>query len=479
MEEVEFKFLVDWTKPAFYCGLDVHKYELAVAIYCKDDSQSEFLKTNIFSVDSKGLNQFWNFVSKYRPDGFVMEATGIYHHVIYRFLVKKRASVEWSFKIVVVNPADASGIPNRQKNDKIDAENLAKYLAMGLLKSGKPVIEIIEDLKAIFRMALRIEKDRTALKNRIKKTLDRAGIRPKGLDLNLEWVHEFLHYFIGREMTLGKCITQIQADLEILRLHRSKILKNAKKFVPYYDFTLSPAQRSMIRQDLVELDFKTARKRLLAVEIDQLILERPALRQHAFNLSTIPGVSPFSAVWILAEIGNIRQFHGMKQFIAYCGCSPRIVSSAGKVYSAHISRHSNSYLRTIFYNAAVVVCNLVKKESVLKEYAKRTIERKHSISMTLVYCTVAAKIARITYAILRNSVQFNPRYGWDFERNVSKENGSKFSLTSKNLIRRARNSLRRVKEVQELGLLGEHVSILAEQLDLVLKEKNLVIRSEL
>ena len=29
MEEVEFKFSVDWTKPAFFCGLDVHKLLLA------------------------------------------------------------------------------------------------------------------------------------------------------------------------------------------------------------------------------------------------------------------------------------------------------------------------------------------------------------------------------------------------------------------------------------------------------------------
>jgi transposase len=471
MEEVEFKFLVDYTKPAFYCGLDVHKYELAVAVYCKDDSQSELLKTNIFSVDSAGLNRFWSFVSKFRPEGFVMEATGIYHHVIYRFLVKKREHIAWSFKILVVNPADASGIPNRQKNDKIDAENLAKYLAMGLLKSGKPVIEIIEDLKAIFRMALRIERDRTALKNRIKKTLDRAGIRPKGLDLNLDWVREFLHYFIGEETTLGGSITQIQADLEILKSHRHKIFKNAKKFVPYYDFSLSHAQRSMVRQDLVELDFKTARKRLLAVEIDQLILERPALRQEAYNLSTIPGISPFSAVWILAEIGNIRQFHNVKQFLAYCGCAPRIVSSAGKTYSAHISRHSNSYLRTIFYNAAVVLCNLEKKDSVLKEYGKRIIERKQSVSMTLVYCIVAAKIARISYALLKTSAPFNPRHGWDFNKTHSKEAGSRFSLTSKNLIRKARNSLRRVGDVQELGLLGDRVSLLAEQLDLLLQRK--------
>lgn len=62
MEEIEFKFSVDWTKTAFYYGLDVHKYELDVAIYSRDDSGSDFLKTNVFSVDSKGLKSFWRFV---------------------------------------------------------------------------------------------------------------------------------------------------------------------------------------------------------------------------------------------------------------------------------------------------------------------------------------------------------------------------------------------------------------------------------
>lgn len=400
-----------------------------------------------------------------------MEATGVYHHVVYRFLVRRRARADWAFRIVVVNPAHASGIPNRQKNDKIDAENLARYLAMGLLKNGKPVIEIIEDLKAIFRMALRIEKDRTALKNRIKKTLDRAGIRPKGMDLNLEWVREFLHHFLESSLNLGQVIAQVKMDEEILKSHRNKLFKNINRFAPYFDFTLSPAQRSMIRQDLVALDFKTARKRLLAVEIDQIILERPALRQHAFHLSTIPGISPFSAVWILAEIGSIRQFPSVRQFLAYCGCSPRIVSSAGKVYSAHISRHSNAYLRTIFYNAAVVLCNFEKNQSTLKEYATQVIKRKRAASMTLVYCVVAAKIARIVHSLLKQSTLFDPGHGQNLRKVKRGDGESQFSLTSKTLIRKARNSLRRVGTIQELGMLGEHASVLAEQFDLALQGK--------
>ncbi|MHA1688278.1 MAG: transposase, partial [Promethearchaeota archaeon] len=39
-------------------------------------------------------------------------------------------------------------------------------------------------------------------------------------------------------------------------------------------------------------------------------------------------------------------FKTRETFSACCGCCPRVVSSAGKVYSAHVSRHSNKFLRT-------------------------------------------------------------------------------------------------------------------------------------
>ncbi|MHA1764344.1 MAG: hypothetical protein ACTSYC_11415, partial [Promethearchaeota archaeon] len=43
-------------------------------------------------------------------------------------------------------------------------------------------------------MAFRLEKDRTALKNRIKKTLDRAGIRPRFFNLNHQWTRGMVIY---------------------------------------------------------------------------------------------------------------------------------------------------------------------------------------------------------------------------------------------------------------------------------------------
>ncbi|TXT67370.1 MAG: hypothetical protein BAJALOKI1v1_110026 [Promethearchaeota archaeon] len=221
------------------------------------------------------------------------------------------------------------------------------------------------------------------MKNRIKKTLDRAGIRPKALNLNYQWVNEFLLYFIDQKDTLGACLQEIIKEEDHLKGHRNKIKKNISKIAPYFESSLTGAQRALFRQDLLELDFSTARKALFAVEIDQILLERPGLRQKAHNLASIPGVSAFSAVWILAEIGGIKRFKQREQFSAYCGSCPRILSSAGKVYSAHTSLHSNKHLRTIFYNAAVVHCNFNKQKSALKRFATRIMIQKGQFSTKL------------------------------------------------------------------------------------------------
>ena len=397
-----------------------------------------------------------------------MEATGIYHHVVYKFLQRKRSMVSWPFKILVVNPADAAGLPGRQKHDRLDAEMLAKYLAKGLLKNGKVIIEVLEDLKALFRMAFRLEKDRTALKNRIKKTLDRAGIRPRFFNLNHQWTREFLQRFIDQSETLGSFMTRILDEERPEGHFHAALKKNLRHFLPYFDFSLTPVQRALVRQDLAELNYKTGRKALLSVEIDQVILNHPALGKHANDLASIPGISPFSAAWILAEIGNIHHFSTVRKFRAYCGCCPRIVSSGGKVYSAHLTRHSNAYLRTLFYNAAVVVCNFVKQKSALKEHADRISARKSSRNKKLVYSIVAAKIVHVVFALLKNNTSFIPYPNTTLKPHEKSSPTSKFTVCDRKTLRRARNNLRRVQDIHEIDILGTHAEQLAQELDKVL-----------
>ena len=460
MDKEHFKFSEDLTKNLYYCGMDVHKYEITASIYARDRSNTEFVKTEVFQTDLQGLTQFFGFVRKYRPLIFAMEATGIYHHSIVQFLEEQRKIAKWGYEIIVSNPADAAGLPGTKKHDKIDSIKLAKYAAAGLLRNGKKIIFVLEDLKAIFRMATKLEKERTMLKNRIKKTLDRSGIRPKGFNINLEWVRTLLYRFVQSSKSLGEITQQCVGDSTIATSLRTSLSKNLERLAPYFKLTLTSVQKAIIRQHLVDLDFKTSRKIILAVEVDRLLLDCPGLRQQAYQLSTIPGISAFSAVWILAEIGSIHYFSSWKKFRSYCGCCPNVISSAGKVYSAHTNRHSNKYLRTLFYNAAVVLCNFVRKESDLKAYATRTSVRKGNRSMKLAYCIIAGKIAKVAYATLRDKTTFSQKAPYS---SVCLDRG--FNTVELKEIRRARNLLQRVGRLKNLGLLGEDALNLAKGLD--------------
>ncbi len=469
MTTTTFEFSEDLDNTRFYCGLDVHKRQLAVSIYGKDDAGHEYVKCETFGTDTQALESLFAFTSRYRPKCYGMEATNVYHHIIATLLEEKAKVTDWTYDIIVFNPADATGIPGYHKHDRLDATQIARYLAAGLLKPGRAINVVLEDMRAVFRMAARLEQDRTAIKNRIKKTLDRAGIRPENLNLNMQWVVELLVALCDHEGTLHSLIDGLGTRPGFNERHVTSIKRNAEKFEPYLNLSLTAGQRALIKQDLVELDFKTARIALLAVEIDRVIASRPGLRQSIMNIASMPGLTPYSAAWLVSEVGPVTRYPTHRKFSAYCGCCERVVKSAGKTYSAHTLRRSNKYARTILFNAARVLCFAVKKDSVLKQYSKRVLTRKGHKGLILAYCTVATKISRIIYAMLKDGVKFNPDLAAD-NRCPANIGNSLLTITDKKRLVRAQKALQRVAKLKQLGLLSDRAAYFAEGLERVLKE---------
>jgi len=469
MVTTTFKGLGSVPPLSFYCGLDIHKRQLSVAIYARDTSQTDFLKSSIFSTNQEGLEMFWNFCNHYHPQGFAMEATGIYHHTIAQFLEQKRTGINASFDIVIVNPGDATGIPGRQKTDSLDAKDLARYLAAGLLKGGRPIIPVLEDLKGLFRMIARLEKDRTALKNRIIKTLDRVGFRPRTLNLNVQWINTFLYEYSRFIGTLEACITQLLQSNSEFTKYRTYLQKILPEWKVFYDISLSSAQKALIRQDLYDLDLKTSRQTLLKVEIENTLQNHPIIRHQAHLLSSIPGITPYSALWILTETGGLNRFHSVREFQAYCGCVPRTLSTAGKVYSAHVSRHSNKFLRGIFYHAATAICIAVKKASALKSYADRLYSRKNHIA-PLAFSIIGAKIARIAYAVLKTSRPFSTQLATN-KHELDNDKNTNIPLFERKDLQKAKHALKRIQELKGLEHVTEGIENLVTSLEEILAKK--------
>ena len=82
------------------------------------------------------------------------------------------------------------------------------------------------------------------------------------------------------------------------------------------------------------------------------------VRQHARSdprvkvLTQLPGVGPFTALVLLAEIGDITRFASARKLAAWAGLTPTVRGSDRTVRHGHISKQGSAWVRWILCEAA-------------------------------------------------------------------------------------------------------------------------------
>ena len=104
----------------------------------------------------------------------------------------------------------------------------------------------------------------------------------------------------------------------------------------------------MIEDDLALID-------ALQVPIDRLdweVRQRAKADPHVKVLTALPGVGPFTALVILAEVGDITRFGSARKLAAWAGLTPTVRGSDRTVRHGHISKQGSAWLRWILCEAA-------------------------------------------------------------------------------------------------------------------------------
>ena len=83
----------------------------------------------------------------------------------------------------------------------------------------------------------------------------------------------------------------------------------------------------------------------LIEEASQKIEQRAEQDPQAQLLRTIPGVGYYTALLLIAELGDVARFPTAKHVVAYHGLTPRVWSSRRAVHIGRISRQGSAYLR--------------------------------------------------------------------------------------------------------------------------------------
>ena len=69
-------------------------------------------------------------------------------------------------------------------------------------------------------------------------------------------------------------------------------------------------------------------------------------------LRTLPGVGEFTALVMLAEIGDITRFGSARQLASWAGLTPTVRGSDLTVRHGHISKQGSAWLRWVMNQAA-------------------------------------------------------------------------------------------------------------------------------
>jgi transposase len=149
--------------------------------------------------------------------------------------------------------------------------------------------------------------------------------------------------------------------------------------------------------------------------LDQQIqaLEREIVAWHRRNadsrrLERIGGVGPLTASALVASIGNPKNFKNGRQVAAWLGLVPAQDSTGGKPKLLGISKHGDTYLRTLLiHGARSVLRHLEHRTDQADSWLARLVARRNR---NVAAVALANKNARIAWALLAHQRDFQPDY---------------------------------------------------------------------
>ena len=390
----------------YYIGIDIAKRAHEV---CFMDQDGQVLDGNSFKIPNtlSGVDKLQQMLDRYTltPQNAQvgMEATGHYWLVLYSWLFEK------GFDIKVINPIVTDALRNMRirkvKNDRVDAEIVAKVLMLGEYQETAIADGDTLALRQLCRFRLWQVQTVGDLKRKVIALLDQ--VFPEYADL-------FSDVF---GMTSKELLLQYTTPEEIASLSARKLTtlinKSSKgrfgkekalevKAVAQGSIGIRIATDAFafqIRQMVEQLEFVEGQITLLDQQIEAYMakLDSP--------VTTIPGVGPVYGAVILSELGDIHRFPSAKQIVSYAGIDAQVHESGEfKGDQTHMSKRGSPYLRRAIWGAAFVAS---WADPQLKTYYQnlRARGKPHRVAVG----AVARKLCYIIFAVLSENRPYEAR----------------------------------------------------------------------
>ncbi len=327
-----------------FIGVDYHKkYSVATKMNDKGKITEQIRLSN----DPQTLLRYAESLPK--GSKIALEATGNWYY-FYELLESRCPDIYLAHPLKTRAIAEA-----RIKTDKIDSTILAHLLRSDLLPTSYIPPREIRDTREILRYRASLVSLRTSIKNKVHAILSKNGII---LDCSDIFGKKTIHHL--KSLDIRTCYKQgIDGYLRLVEALNGLILE--------------------------------------VTETIKCIVETNA---QAKLLITIPGISYYSALLIVSEIGQIQRFPHAKKLCSYAGLIPSVHSSGGKTRYGSITKQGSKWLRWILIEQSHHFTN--GSDRLKKMYLR--IAKNHEKNTARV--AVAREMLKVIYYMLRDSRPF-------------------------------------------------------------------------
>jgi len=339
------------------------------------------------------------------------EPTGNYHRALAYFLHSEGFQLELVSSLTLARTREA--LHNSwDKNDPKDAHVILHLLKARLTQHyHDPIVHNLNDLQELSKTHHQVSLEKTRTQHRLLThylPLYFPEIARYHRSARSEWLWALLIEFpTPRSIT---CLSKAEFLRRAWPLVGRKVAKERILTDIYLTAQTSiglPADEhsetvAMLRVVLRQL-LTLCQLRASIEERAEVLLEKDADYQR---LRRIPGIGPITALTVLAEAGDLRRFSHHRQFLKFCGLDLATEQSGQFRGLTRLSKRGNARLRAVFWMAASVAVRMRENSfrAKFERYMRSdpgSVDRKRKA-----YVAVAAKIARVAYALIRSGADY-------------------------------------------------------------------------
>jgi len=316
-----------------FVGLDVHKKYTEVAIVDEEGVITEQGRIE----NEPGLVE--EFSDRLSNADMVLESSSSWYW-LYEILSRKH-------KVVLSNPAKTKAIASAKlKTDKVDALMLANLLRGGYIAESYVPSRRVMSLRELVRYRANLVRMRGSVKNRVHA------------------------YLLMNNIRIG-CSPFTKGFLEELRKVEDIRVQGYLRIIDGLNGEIREASKKVCDEALND--------------------------ENARLLMTIPGISFYSALLLISEIGEIGRFPDSAHLVSYAGLASSTHSSGGSTYHGRITKAGSPYLRWVLNQCTWVHVRNEPGGSIAVFYERLRRKKGHSKASV----AASAKLLKVVYWMLR------------------------------------------------------------------------------